>query len=142
MLVKKQIYFPKYLLLQLKKSTQNNIVFWIYSPFGVIKKVMSDLFFLTRGYYLTMYFSIKKNKLNRESVLTQITLLRNSLIGISRRYRIALWLKGVGFKFKVEEFPILKKKVLRLSLGYSHLLKFEIPDGCTITLIGKKKIIF
>jgi large subunit ribosomal protein L6 len=34
------------------------------------------------------------------------------------------------------------KTVLKLSLGYSHLLQFEIPRGCTLSLVGKKKLFF
>jgi ribosomal protein L6P/L9E len=141
MLVKRQLSVPKHLLLNFKKSIQNTTVFWIYSPFGVIRKVMSDLFFFERGFYLTLYFYIKNNKLSRDSVSTQTTLMRNSFIGISRFYRIDLWLKGVGFKFRLEE-SLPEKKVLRLSLGYSHLLRFRLPGGCTVALIGKKKLFF
>jgi ribosomal protein L6P/L9E len=142
MLVKRQISFPKHLLLNFKKSTQNITVFWIYSPFGVIKKVLSDLFFFDKGYYLSLFFFVENSRLARESVLTQTTLLHNAFIGISRRYRIDLWLKGVGFKFKAEDFSLLNKKVLRLSLGFSHILKFEIPKGCSVALVGKKKLFF
>jgi hypothetical protein len=88
MIVKKQIFFPKHLLLNLKKSTLNIIVFWIYSPVGVIKKVLSDFFFLIRGEGLTLFFFLKKNCLEKDSVLTQASLLSNSFVGVSRKYRI------------------------------------------------------
>jgi hypothetical protein len=88
MLVKKQIFLPKHLLLNLKKSTQNIIVFWIYSPFGVIKKVLSDLFFFKRGDYLTLYFVLKSKQMAQDAVLTQTTLLSNAFVGLSRKYRI------------------------------------------------------
>jgi len=144
MLVKKQIFFPKHLLLNLKKSIQNIIVFWIYSPFGITKKVLSDLFFFEQGYYLTLFFFLKKNQLERDSVLTQMTLLSNAFVGLSRKYRIDIWLKGVGFKFKSGERLVSTKKktILKLSLGYSHLLKLEMPKGCSVTLVGKKKLFF
>jgi ribosomal protein L6P/L9E len=143
MLVKKQIFFPKHILLNLKKSIQNTLVFWIYSPFGVIRKVLSDLFFFTKGYYLTLFFFLKKSRLNRDSVVTQAALLSSAFIGISRKYRIDIWLKGVGFKFRLDTLSSAKKKVtLKLSLGYSHLLKLEMPKGCTVRIVGKKKLFF
>jgi ribosomal protein L6P/L9E len=145
MLVKKQILFPKHLLLNLKKSIQNIIVFWIYSPFGVIKKVLADLFFFKKGYYLTLFFFLKNNRRGKDSALTQTTLLSNAFVGLSRKYRIDIWIKGVGFKFKVasESLAFEKKKtILKLSLGYSHLLKFTLPKGCTVAIVGKKKLFF
>jgi ribosomal protein L6P/L9E len=142
MLVKHKIFFPKYLLLNLKKSIQNIIVFWIYSPFGLVKKVLSDLFFFRREDNLTLYFFMKNRRFG-DSVLTQATLLSNAFIGISRRYRIDLWLKGVGFKFKLIPKQSSKKKtILKLSLGFSHLLKFEMPEGCSVAIVGKKKLFF
>jgi large subunit ribosomal protein L6 len=110
----------------------------------LLKKPYQTFFFFERGYYLTLYFFLKKNRLERDSVLTQTTLLSNAFIGLSRKYRIDLWVKGVGFKLRVftEKFTTKKNIVLKLSLGQSHLLKFEIPKGCTAALIGKKKLFF
>jgi hypothetical protein len=88
MLVKKNVFLPKHLLLHLKKSIQNIIIFWIYSPFGVIKKALSDLFFLKRGEGLGLYFFLKTRRLDREAVLTQTTLLSNAFVGVTRKYRI------------------------------------------------------
>jgi hypothetical protein len=88
MLLKKQISFPKHLLLNLKKSIQNIIIFWIYSPFGVIKKVLSDLFFFKKGHYLTFFFILQNKRLEKDSILTQTTLLSNAFVGLSRKYRI------------------------------------------------------
>jgi large subunit ribosomal protein L6 len=27
-------------------------------------------------------------------------------------------------------------------LGYSHLIKFQLPKGCSVSLVGKKKLFF
>jgi large subunit ribosomal protein L6 len=32
--------------------------------------------------------------------------------------------------------------VLKLSLGYSHILRFLMPKGSNVVLIGKKKLFF
>jgi large subunit ribosomal protein L6 len=77
-------------------------------------------------------------------VLTQTTLLSNTFVGISRKYRLELGLKGVGFKFRILNFfsKGTKKTELRLSLGFSHLLRLEIPFGCSVNIVGKKKLFF
>lgn len=107
---------------------------------------MSDLFFFKKSYYLTLFFFFKKNKPEKDSILAQSTLLNNTFIGVSRKYRIDLWLKGVGYKFKLakESLDGLKDQrvSLKLSLGYSHLLKIEIPKNCEVLLVGKKKLFF
>jgi large subunit ribosomal protein L6 len=53
-------------------------------------------------------------------------------------------LKGVGFKFRVLDFLVKgqKKTVLKLALGYSHLLSFGVPSGCSVSIVGKKKLFF
>jgi large subunit ribosomal protein L6 len=91
-----------------------------------------------------LFYFIKDRTRDRDSVLTQATLFRNCFIGISRKFRLDLWLKGVGFKFKLKKvnFPAQKVAELTLSLGYSHTLRFAIPKGCSVSLIGKKKIFF
>ena len=139
MLVRKQLFLPPYLLINLKKSTQNILIFWVYSPFGLIKKTLSDLFFFTRGKSLTLFFFLRKN-LEKDSVLTQTTLLRNIFVGLSRKYRISIWIKGVGFKFK--RTLVCDKVILKLALGYSHVLKFLLPKGSNVVLVGKKKLFF
>jgi ribosomal protein L6P/L9E len=143
MLIKKHLFLPKHLLIQLKKSIKSIIIFWVYSPFGVIKKMLSDLFFLKRQKDLVLFFLLKRRR-QHDSVLTQTTLLSNAFVGISRKFRIDLWMNGVGFKFRVLELVVKgeKKAVLNLSLGYSHLLSFGVPSTCRVRIVGKKKLFF
>jgi large subunit ribosomal protein L6 len=87
---------------------------------------------------------LKHDRVERDSVLTQTSLLSSAFIGLSRKYRIDLWLKGVGFKFRIETKlgSGKTKATLKLSLGYSHLLRLEMPAGCTVSTVGKKKLFF
>lgn len=57
-------------------------------------------------------------------------LAANMIEGVSNGYSKSLLIEGVGFK------GVLKGRVLVLSLGYSHEINFEIPDGVEITLEG------
>ena len=141
MIVKTDIFLPCHLLYKLKQSTRDCITLWIYSPFGILKKVVSDLFFFkkTSG-CLTLYFVFQKRLLEKAATLTQVTLLRNSFIGLSRKHRVALRIKGVGFKVRIK--PGETGRNLTLALGYSHLLTFKLPKGCSVALVGKKKLAF
>lgn len=53
-------------------------------------------------------------------------LLNNMVEGVSKGFEKKLEIVGVGYKSDVSG------KYLTLSLGYSHEIKFEIPEGITI----------
>lgn len=53
-------------------------------------------------------------------------LLSNTLIGASQGFEGKLKIVGLGYK------GILKGKSLELSLGFSHKINYDIPEGATI----------
>jgi large subunit ribosomal protein L6 len=55
-------------------------------------------------------------------------LINNAFIGVTKGYTKALEIYGVGFKAQ------LKGSILNCSLGYSHEINYEIPQGVTITV--------
>lgn len=54
------------------------------------------------------------------------TLVHNLIVGVSTGYTVDLEINGVGFRALAQE------RVLLLNLGYSHQIKFPIPDDITI----------
>ncbi len=52
--------------------------------------------------------------------------IANMVEGVSNGYSITLEIKGVGYRAQ------LKGKVLNLALGYSHDIKFAIPEGIEV----------
>lgn len=54
-------------------------------------------------------------------------LIRNMILGVSAGFREALELQGVGFKAAV------KGSNLEMSIGFSHPVIYEIPQGIVIT---------
>src|SRR3981189_299600 len=52
--------------------------------------------------------------------------LANMVTGVTKGYEKKLELVGVGYRAAVQA------KSLTLTLGYSHLINFAIPDGITI----------
>jgi large subunit ribosomal protein L6 len=62
------------------------------------------------------------------------SLVNNMVKGVSEGYEIKLEIHGVGFRAAVQG------KILNLNLGYSHPVKFAIPDGITIEVQDNTKL--
>ena len=56
----------------------------------------------------------------------QRTLVQNLMTGVTEGFAKTLQITGVGYRAAVQG------KVLRLQLGYSHDVNFDIPEGITI----------
>jgi large subunit ribosomal protein L6 len=54
-------------------------------------------------------------------------LIANMVVGVTQGYSKDLEIQGVGFK------AVLQGKVLDLALGYSHPIKYTIPEGVKVT---------
>ncbi len=54
---------------------------------------------------------------------TARALLANMILGVSRGFEKKLEIEGIGFK------AVLDGRVLVLNLGFSHQVKFKLPDG-------------
>ena len=63
------------------------------------------------------------------------SLSNNMVIGVTEGFKKELAIVGVGYK------AALQGKVLNLSLGYSHPINFQIPEGIKITVTPENKII-
>lgn len=55
-------------------------------------------------------------------------LIKNALVGVTDGYKKSLDIHGVGFKAQ------LKGKKVTFSLGYSHDIDFDVPQGVTVTV--------
>ena len=73
--------------------------------------------------------SIKPKKINDETKRLwgmNRSLLNNAILGVNTGYEKVLELTGVGYRAS------LKGKQLKLQLGYSHDINFDIPDNIKI----------
>lgn len=59
---------------------------------------------------------------------TMRTLVDNIVIGVSEGYKKKLEIKGVGYRGN------LQGKTLVLSLGFSHEVRYDIPEGVTVKM--------
>jgi large subunit ribosomal protein L6 len=63
---------------------------------------------------------------SRALIGTYASHIRNMLAGVNAGFSKKLLIDGVGFKWEV------KGKTLNLSLGFSHPVVMDIPDGLTV----------
>ena len=73
-------------------------------------------------------FSPANQRIKQHSALAGTTraLINNNVIGVSEGFVRELEVKGTGYRVNV------KGKSLELSLGFSHTVVFDIPEGVTI----------
>lgn len=77
-----------------------------------------------------------KSAHKKSSALLGLTrsLIANMITGVSKGFEKGLELVGIGYRAE------LKGKCLHLSLGYSHPVRFELPDGITARVENQTKI--
>jgi large subunit ribosomal protein L6 len=61
-------------------------------------------------------------------------LLQNMVLGVSKKFSKTLIAEGVGYKFQLE------KKSLFVNAGFTHPVKFEIPEDLEIKLESPIKV--
>lgn len=66
---------------------------------------------------------------------TTRALIQNIVTGVSEGYEIKLEIIGVGYRAQVQG------KVLNLTLGFSHPVNFEIPEGITIETPSQTEVV-
>ncbi|MEE2770066.1 MAG: 50S ribosomal protein L6 [Pseudomonadota bacterium] len=66
---------------------------------------------------------------------TERALVQNNLTGVAEGYKTELQIYGVGYKAKLEGSKLV------LSLGYSHPIYFEVPQGITIEVPSQTEVV-
>lgn len=65
---------------------------------------------------------------------TMRTLVNNIVIGVSEGYSKKLEIKGVGLRGN------LQGKTLVMNLGFSHEVRYDVPEGVTVKMDGQTNI--
>jgi large subunit ribosomal protein L6 len=63
------------------------------------------------------------------------SIIDNMIIGVKDGYKKELEINGVGFRAQ------LQGKTVTMSLGYSHPIVFEVPDGIDVTVPEATRIV-
>ncbi len=79
----------------------------------------------------------RPNDLKKMKSLHGLTrsLINNMVIGVTEGYEKTLEVNGVGYR------AALQGKKLVLSLGYSHPVEMEVPEGLDVTVPDQNKIV-
>ena len=65
---------------------------------------------------------------------TARSIINGMVLGVVNAFVIDLEIQGVGFKAAVTG------KVVDLALGYSHPIKYDIPEGIKVTVVDQTKV--
>jgi large subunit ribosomal protein L6 len=68
-----------------------------------------------------------KSKRARQQWGMSRTQVQNCVVGVTDGFKKELEINGVGYRAQMQG------NVLKLSLGYSHDVNFEVPEGVTVT---------
>jgi len=106
--------------------SQNNKSVKIKGPKGSFDYTIHDSVEVAIENKLVSVTAVKEHPMSAAMVGTTRILLENMVIGCSKGFEKTLRLVGVGYKAKAQG------KILDLTLGFSHPVNFEIPDGISI----------
>ena len=113
---------------------ENNKV-TVKGPKGTLERVLpSEMTIKLEGTEIIVTRPSDLKKMKSLHGLTR-TLIYNMVVGVTEGYEKVLEVNGVGYR------AAKKGKVLTLSLGYSHPVEMEDPEGIETVLDGQNKII-
>ena len=121
-------------LVQDVKVAFNNRVLEVKGPKGELElQTHPDVDLLIDNETLSV---IHSNKGNTKTALIGTTwkLINNMIHGVSQGFQKQLNLVGVGYR------ATLNQKELVLNLGYSHPIKYSLPDGISASVNANTKI--
>ena len=113
---------------------ENNKV-TVKGPKGTLERVLpSEMTIKLEGSEIIVTRPSDLKKMKSLHGLTR-TLIYNMVVGVTEGYEKVLEVNGVGYR------AAKKGKTLTLSLGYSHPVEMEDPEGIETVLDGQNKII-
>ena len=112
----------------------NNRILEVKGPKGELElQTHSDIDLVIENNTLSVIPS-NENITKTALIGTTWKLINNMLHGVSQGFKKQLNLVGVGFR------AALNKNELVLNLGYSHPIKFSLPDGISASVDANTKI--
>ncbi|WP_310601704.1 50S ribosomal protein L6 [Anaerosporobacter sp.] len=112
---------------------ENNKV-TVNGPKGTLERVLpSEMDIKVEGEEIVVTRPSDLKKMKSLHGLTR-TLISNMVVGVTAGYEKILEINGVGYR------AAKQGKTLTLSLGYSHPVVMEDPEGIEVTLEGQNKI--
>lgn len=117
------------------KVTESNSLVTVNGPKGTLSRNILDVVSLDiTDKLLTVNRADDSIKSRAAHGLTR-TLINNMVTGVTKGFERALEINGVGYRAEV------KGDVLALSLGYSHPINFQLPNGITVEVDKMTKLV-
>lgn len=116
------------------KATIDNRTVKIEGPKGRIEKTFSDHVTFEMGDAAVLVRPVGRSRQANAMFGTARSILAGMVKGVVDGYSKNLEINGVGFR------ATLQGSTLDLALGYSHPIKYPIPEGIKITVDGNTKI--
>lgn len=130
-IAKKPLEFPKGIEVKQDGSNLN-----IKGPKGAFDFVVHEAIDVAVDAGKSLSVSLKKGKIYAKAMVgTTCVLLRNIMKGVTEGFEKKLQLVGVGYR------AAAKGKTLDLTLGFSHPVKFAVPEGITIETPSNTEIL-
>ena len=114
--------------------TNNNSLLKVKGTFGTLERTIPEIIGVeqTDG---TLIVNLKKEtRANKALHGLYRTLINNMILGVSEQFVITLVLQGVGYRASVQGTSLV------LSLGFSHPVNIDIPDGITVEVVQNTTI--
>jgi len=106
--------------------TNNNSVITVKGKFGTLERTIPEIIGVDQTDGILNVSVKKETRTNKALHGLYRTLINNMLIGVSEQFLITLNLQGVGYRASVQG------KSLVLSLGFSHPVNIDIPEGINV----------
>jgi large subunit ribosomal protein L6 len=117
------------------KVTIDNLLVTVNGPKGTLSRNILDVVSVdVADKYLTVNRADDSIKSRAAHGLTR-TLINNMVTGVTKGFERALEINGVGYRAE------MKGDVLALSLGYSHPINFQLPQGITVEVDKMTKLL-
>ena len=104
---------------------ENNII-KIKGPKGELKRSLDNDIAVKKVEETIIVDSLFDTKASKQKWGLFRSLVNNMVVGVTEGFSKTLNIEGVGYK------AVLQNKFLTLSLGYSHDIKFEIPESLEV----------
>jgi large subunit ribosomal protein L6 len=110
----------------------NNV--FVEGPKGKVQKQFADAVKIVIADQKVIVAPTSDSRFARAMYGTARSIIAGMVKGVTEGYSKDLEIQGVGFK------AVLKGKQIDLSLGYSHPILHDIPEGIKITVVDGTKI--
>ncbi len=98
----------------------------VEGPLGKLEKKFPPVIELKEENNSVIVIKKADNKFAKSMYGTARAIVNNMITGVSKGFVKQLQLEGVGYRAEVAG------KVLKLSLGYSHVIEYEVPDNIEV----------